>query len=295
MLKILKISFVLVFSSFSSSFASFELTQDFVSVIDVNGTAILYDTSTDKNPLAARNQVIASQIRMENGLTVEDHIKKTTKSKTEAHASYSSLTYLIDRYLLDHGLSVAEYERYLLLVKEIDAALLEAEKFNDLFPSVIHYIKTLVDYDPEAKFILHSFGNDTAHVLAAITKAIPELTVYNENGTFNEDGHFELGGNVYESPSHLKALVRPGLNVWQANHVGWKKKAGGKVVWAGSSILFDDNADVCSRPIVAGQFNTDAAKEMMGREIHVVDTYQALVNEKYFIEQLQRAYPKVGK
>ncbi|MBP6985955.1 MAG: hypothetical protein KBB83_05115 [Alphaproteobacteria bacterium] len=275
-----------------SAYAS-GLPEDFVSVIDVNGTIMLFDTSTGKDEVTAKFQVVASQIKLKNGLTAEDQIKKVTSSKKIANEAYVRL---LDYMAQWHALGELDYHeilRYDEIVKTVEEAMAATKKHKNIFPSIINYMRRIISADSQAKFVLHSFGQDTEHAVMSIVQAIPEMVVHKGSLFFNEDGYLVLGDGVFAGPSELKPLLNPGLNIWQANHRGWKKGAGGKIVWKNTSILFDDNANICARPIVGDVFDVTLVEPMMGKEIQWVDTYQALIDEDYFIRLLQSAYPDV--
>lgn len=289
--KIIKRALAMLTLSITPAAASFELPEGFVSVIDVNGTVILQDSSTGKDLEAARNQVVASQLTA-NGTTVERFIKDAFPSKDLQHSIYRNLPEHLDCWVGQSLFPVNIRGDFVALNKKAMAALKESDQFKGLFPSIIHYIQTLLTHDPNARFILHSFGSDTDHAMEAISSAVPGLIVHEARGAFDEEGHLVHGDAVYREPTELKGLLEPGLHVWQANHVGWKKGTGGKVVWEGSSILFDDNADICSRPIVRGVYDQAAASSMEGREIQLVDTFKALTDKEYYLKLLQKAYPR---
>jgi hypothetical protein len=276
--------------------------------IDLTGNVQLTGTVSGKLPVEALYQIVAQNIRVNDGSNLEEYIKRATADKDKKLEkekqldAYTNLPTYADDLVKNQILSQENRNQIEFLFEKFKSALAEANKPENrgFFPSFFKLIEFIDATDPDAHIVINSFGRDIPSAITAIRKRFPTFMISDAIAEINKDGKIEHDDRIYEItdlPHLAKKFKVLGL---RSNYALWDKGKGlGKPLIFESneneletdaSFLMDDNADIClnvyrdGEPLSQDEGFNFARKH--GLVLHT-DTAGALTNEDYFVEFLK--------
>jgi hypothetical protein len=282
------------------------LLQAHLYIIDINDTVTLRnDVDPEKTETVVLGQLVAQNMKLKSGVSVELYIKKVITDKTRQRLTYGALEQFFDGLRDKELLSDDEYDRYAALHNEYTTAWsLSKGNGGCVFASLLKLIAWIEKNDKAPRILFQSFGEEIDFVLDYLDKEFKrrnnlKWVIEQNKGVVDSEGDLQWHHEVYTQRDYQE--INPfknqeffpffSISAWRTNYQAWKNKGIGKLIFNGNgkTFFFDDNADACATIVVDKEcYSYKEHKGLLNQlsSIHVfnVDTGKALTDDNYFVE-----------
>lgn len=264
-------------------------------VFGINGTiTIKNDVDLEKTPTVETYRIVAQNtfLQKESTVSIETHIKRTIKDKSQQRSTYEKLPDYAKKLYEDGLISIASYNEIPKLINKYENAIEEvnSEIKGYFFPSFFKLINYILQVDKKPIILIQSFGNEIPSALSIIAKRFPgKLTIEKEIGIFDKQNQLYFKDKVYQTPAEMEELLIPfTVRGWKNNY----HSNGGKILFFRDtpqgflrSHYYVDNANSFDKVAYNGSLlSVEEGFHFAKPYIYQVDTGKALSEPDYFIK-----------